>query len=96
MIDMRIAATKRLLWGCAFALALTALPAIAISAPAVSRADPNCAEGFVWSVDLHQCVPGVPAVNGPGGPAVNGPGGLGGPGGPGGLGGPGGPNGPGP
>ncbi len=92
---MRIAAMTHLRrgWACgAFALMLTALPAIA--APAIGRADPNCAEGFVWSVDLHQCVPAVPAVNGPGGPG--GPSAPGGVGGPGGLGGPGGPSGPGP
>ena len=61
----------------AFGLALAMLPAIAIAAPAIGRADPNCAGGFAWSVDLHQCVPLVPAVNGPGGPAgPSEPGGL--------------------
>ncbi|WP_156659795.1 hypothetical protein, partial [Mycobacterium sp. 852002-53434_SCH5985345] len=53
----------------AFALGLAMLPAVA--APAIGRADPNCAAGFVWSVDLHQCVPWVPAVNGGG--AAGGP-----------------------
>ncbi|UXA05141.1 hypothetical protein KXD96_19540 [Mycobacterium sp. SMC-2] len=69
---MTIAAMKDLLRGRVFGalwLALAMLSAIAIAAPAIGRADPNCAEGFAWSVDLHQCVPEVPAVNGPGGPA---------------------------
>lgn len=69
---MTIAAMKELLRGRVFGalgLALAMLSAIAIAAPAIGRADPNCAEGFTWSVDLHQCVPLVPAVNGPGGPA---------------------------
>lgn len=82
-----------------FALAM--LAAIAISAPAIGRADPNCAAGFVWSVDQNQCVPGVSAANGPGGPAgpgepgsPGGPGAPGSPDGPGGLGGSGGLGGP--
>ncbi|BBY01597.1 hypothetical protein MSEO_20960 [Mycobacterium seoulense] len=77
----------------AVGLALAMLAAIAISAPAIGRADPNCAAGFVWSVDQNQCVPGVPAVNGPGGPG--GPGEPGGAGVPSGSGGPGDPGAPG-
>lgn len=70
----------------AFALALAGLPAVAIAGPAVSRADdpPPCGPGWVWSVDLNQCVFWLPAANGPGGPG--GPGAPGSPAGPGGPG----------
>lgn len=60
-----------------FAFAVAILPATTIS-PAVSRGDPVCPPGFVWSGSLNQCVLWVPSANGPAAPV--GPRGPGGPG----------------
>lgn len=84
---MAIAAMKDLLRGRVFgaiALASVMLPAIAISVPAIGRADPDCGPGFVWSRSLGQCVLWVPGANAPAGPVgPGGPGPTGGPVGPG-------------
>ena len=55
-----------------FALVLAGLPTTWLAAPAVSRADGECAPGWAWSVELNQCVFVLPAANGPGGPGVPG------------------------
>ena len=36
-----------------FALVLAGLPTAWLAAPAVSRADPECAPGWAWSVELN-------------------------------------------
>lgn len=55
---------------CAFTAVLTVLAVTGLVEPANSRADDDCAPGWVWSPDLNQCVFWLPAVNRPGGPGV--------------------------
>ena len=64
-------ATRRLRRRCAIGavvLVVPVLPVTGLAAPAIGRADEPCAPGWVWSVDLNQCVFWLPTVNGPGGP----------------------------
>jgi hypothetical protein len=56
-----------------FALASAGLPVTGLVAPAISRADDDCAPGWVWIPDLNQCVFLLPAANGPGRPGGPGP-----------------------
>ncbi|OQZ91844.1 hypothetical protein BST11_06575, partial [Mycobacterium alsense] len=64
-------AAGRVLTRCAvgvLAVAAVVLPLTSIAAPAISRADEPCAPGWVWSVQLNECVFWLPTANGPGGP----------------------------
>jgi hypothetical protein len=67
MLTRRRALLRRCAVG-VFALVLAGLPTTWLAAPAVSRADGECAPGWAWSVELNQCVFVLPAANGPGGP----------------------------